>query len=254
MLTRCISSRKTCNLQFHQFRHRDMSAVAIILARGGSKRIPRKNVRPFMGQPVLQFPIKAALESGCFDEVMVSTDDDEIAAVSIAAGAVTPFRRSEKNSGDHSSTASALLEVIQQYREVGREFDYVCGMYAATPLVTARHVQDGWNLLRSNEKAETVLPVVRFGYPIQRAFCVRDGLLKLVAPEHELTRSQDLPPAYHDVGQWYWMRTAAFERSGKIFSDYCMPLVLSELDVQDIDNEDDWQLAEAKAHLRTTRL
>lgn len=227
-----------------------MSAVAIILARGGSKRIPRKNVRPFLGQPVLQFPIKAALNAGCFDEVMVSTDDDEIAEVSLAAGAVTPFRRTERNSGDHSTTTSALLEVIQQYRDAGREWDYVCGMYAATPLVTPKHLQDGWDLLRASDQHDTVLPVIRFGYPIQRAFGINNGLLKLMHPENEFTRSQDLAPAYHDAGQWYWMRRASFERQQKVFMNHCVPLVLSELEVQDIDNEDDWKLAEVKYTLK----
>ncbi len=223
-----------------------MSAVAIILARGGSKRIPRKNVRPFLDEPVIHYPIKAALASGCFDEVMVSTDDDEIAAISIAAGAVAPFRRSAANSDDHSTTTSALLEVIQQYRDAGREWDFVCGMYAATPLVTARHLRDGRDLLLASDQHDTVMPVIRFGYPIQRAFGINDGLLRLMHPENQFTRSQDLTAAYHDAGQWYWMRRASFEKHQRVFMDQCVPLVLSEMEVQDIDNEDDWKLAEVK--------
>lgn len=231
-----------------------MSAVAIILARGGSKRIPRKNVRPFLGHPVIHFPIKAALDAGCFDEVMVSTDDDEIAEISLASGAVTPFRRSEIHSCDHSTTTSALLGVIQQYRDAGREWDYVCGMYGATPLVTPQHLQDGWNLLHASDQHDTVLPVIRFGYPIQRAFGIHNGLLELMHPENEFTRSQDLAPAYHDAGQWYWMRRASFERQQKVFMNHCVPLVLSEMEVQDIDNEDDWKLAEVKYTLKHRQL
>jgi len=231
-----------------------MSAIAIILARGGSKRIPRKNVLPFLGKPVLHYPVRAALESGCFDEVMVSTDDDEIAAVAAEAGAVTPFRRSQENAGDHATTTDALLEVLQQYETVGREFDFVCCIYAATPLVTAKHLRDGWELLKSNEANETAMPVVRFGYPIQRAFMIDSGLLKLMAPEHAFTRSQDLPPAFHDAGQWYWLRTARFQEGRKIFTEHCVPLVLSEMEVQDIDNEDDWLLAELKARRRDEKL
>lgn len=227
-----------------------MSAVAIILARGGSKRIPRKNVRPFLGQPVLQYPIRSALDSGCFDEVMVSTDDDEIAAMSVAMGASVPFRRSAENSADQSTTTSALLEVIAQYRSQGREFDYVCGMYAATPLVTPKHLQDGWDLMRASSDHDTVMPVIRFGYPIQRAFGIGNGLLKLMHPENEFTRSQDLQTAYHDAGQWYWMRRTSFEQQRKVFMQHCVPLVLSEMEVQDIDNEDDWKLAEVKYTLK----
>lgn len=231
-----------------------MSSVAIILARGGSKRIPRKNVRLFLGRPVIHYPVRAALDSGCFDEVMVSTDDDEIAAVAREEGAVTPFRRSAETAGDHATTTEALLEVIRQYRESGREFDYLCGMYASTPLVTARHLREGWSLMQADPSHETVMPVVRFSYPIQRAFCISEGLLKLMATEHAFTRSQDLTPAFHDAGQWYWMRRASFEKGRKVFADHCVPLVVSELEVQDIDNEDDWRLAEVKAQIRSCKL
>jgi len=231
-----------------------MSAIAIILARGGSKRVPRKNVRLFLGRPVIHYPIRAALDSGCFDEVMVSTDDEEIAAVARDEGAVTPFRRSEENASDHATTTSVLLEVIQQYRESGREFEFVCGMYASTPLVTPQQLRDGWEMIRGNAEIGTVMPVVSFGYPIQRAFGIEQGLLKLMTPEHAFTRSQDLKPAYHDAGQWYWMRTEAFERGRKVFADHCVPMILSGIEVQDIDNEDDWSLAEVKARMRDRRL
>ena len=231
-----------------------MSSIAIILARGGSKRIPQKNIRQFGDRPVIWYPIRAAIESGCFQEVMVSTDDERIAAVARDAGALTPFRRSPENAGDHATTTSALLEVLEQYRASGREFDFLCGIYAATPLITAQHLRDGWKLICTSEQVDTVMPVVPFGYPIQRAFKVEDGLLRLMAPEYAFTRSQDLPAAYHDAGQWYWMQRRSFEVGRKIFADYCLPLVLSEVEVQDIDNEDDWKLAEVKALRRGRKL
>lgn len=230
-----------------------MSAVAIILARGGSKRIPRKNVRPFRGIPVIHYPVKAALASGCFDEVMVSTDDDEIAAIAREAGAATPFKRSSKNAGDQATSTDALIEVIESYHAAGKNFDQICGIYAVSPFVSVEHLRKGRELLLADENAQTVMPVVRFGYPVQRAFEIIDGKLQLMMPEHAFTRSQDLPAGYHDAGQWYWMRTQALLSGRKIFSDHCVPLVLSELEVQDIDHEDDWKLAELKAELIQSR-
>jgi pseudaminic acid cytidylyltransferase len=224
-------------------------SVAIILARGGSKRIPRKNIRLFRGQPIIYFPVRAAIESGCFDEVMVSTDDDEIAAVAREAGAVTPFRRSREMANDHATSTDAFIEVIEQYRALNRPFKYLCGLYAAAPLVRPNHLRAGKSLLDSDEKIQTVMPVTRFGYPIQRAFSIKDDKLILMHPENAFTRSQDLPAAYHDAGQWYWLRTDALLASRKIFSSFCVPLVLSELEAQDIDNEEDWRLAELKAEL-----
>lgn len=227
-----------------------MSALAIILARSGSKRIPGKNLRPFLGHPVIHYPVKAALESGCFDEVMVSTDDDQIAAAARAAGALTPFRRSPENASDQATTTDALLEVIAQYRAAGREFEYICGMYASAPLITVDHLRAGWEIIQNDPAAQTVMPVIRYGYPVHRAFVIQDGRLQLMMPEHGFTRSQDLPAAYHDAGQWYWMRVADFERGRKVFADRCLPVELSELEVQDIDNEVDWKLAELKARIQ----
>ena len=226
-----------------------MPAVAIILARGGSKRIPRKNIRLFRGTPVIHYPVRAALASGCFDEVMVSTDDEEIAAAAREAGAVTPFRRSAETASDQATTTDALIEVIESYRAAGKHYEYLCGIYAASPFVSVEHLRAGRDLLLNDESVQTVMPVVRFGYPVQRAFGIEHGRLKLMMPEHGFTRSQDLPAGYHDAGQWYWMRSQALLEGRKIFSEHCVPLVLSELEVQDIDNEDDWKLAELKAEL-----
>jgi N-acylneuraminate cytidylyltransferase len=227
-----------------------MSAVAIILARSGSKRIPGKNLRLFLEHPVIHYPIRAAIESGCFDEVMVSTDDEQIASIARASGAVTPFKRSAENANDHATTTDALLEVIAHYRAAGREFDFVCGMYASAPLISADHLRAGWEIIQKDPKAQTVMPVIRYGHPVQRAFVADQGQLKLMMPEFGFTRSQDLPVTYHDAGQWYWMRVADFERGRKVFADRCLLLELSELEVQDIDNEVDWRLAELKARIQ----
>jgi N-acylneuraminate cytidylyltransferase len=231
-----------------------MSALAIILARGGSKRIPRKNARIFCGKPIMQYSIEAALSCGRFSEVMVSTDDAEIAALARAAGAVTPFFRSDETANDHATTTAALAEVLAEYAKRGQRFDLFCGIYASSPLITSQHLNAGYELIQNEPRIDTVMPVVRFSYPVQRAFKIEDGGLAMMSPEHGFTRSQDLTPAYHDAGQWYWMRSASFLQQNKVFMANCLPLVLSEMEVQDIDNEDDWQMAEAKFSLRQGRL
>lgn len=230
-----------------------MSAIAIILARGGSKRIPRKNVRLFYDKPVIYYSIDAALRSGCFSEVMVSTDDEEIASIARAAGAVTPFARSAKSSNDQATTTDALREVIDTYDLEGRAFDLFCGIYGSSPLITPEHLRRGYELITSGPDVDTVMPVVRFGYPVQRAFKIEEGHLAMLQPELGFTRSQDLQAAYHDAGQWYWMRRRSFLDQEKVFMKNCVPVVLSETEVQDIDNEDDWLLAEAKYSMRQRR-
>jgi len=227
-----------------------MSAVAIILARGGSKRIPRKNTRPFYGKPVIHYSIHAAIQSGCFDEVMVSTDDEEIATLAREAGATTPFPRSARTSNDQATTTEALREVVETCTSHGRVFDLFCAIYGSSPLITAEHLRDGFDLISSDPIADTVMPVVRFGYPVQRAFRINDGYLSLMQPEFGFTRSQDLPVAYHDAGQWYWLRRSSFLTQEKVFMKNCVPVILPETEVQDIDNEEDWLLAEAKYALR----
>jgi pseudaminic acid cytidylyltransferase len=231
-----------------------MSALAIILARGGSKRIPKKNIRDFLGEPVIHYPIRAALESKCFDEVMVSTDDPAIAAIARSVGATTPFPRSAQNSTDHSSTTDALLEVLASYLTQGKTFDFICCIYAATPLIRPHHLQQASQLLNQDPTAQAIIPVVCYSHPIQRAFGIADDKLTMLHPEHTFTRSQDLPPTYHDAGQWYWMRTDAFTQHKSIFMPNCLPFILTEMECQDIDNEIDWQLAELKAQIRDQSL
>src|SRR5438270_12846523 len=180
-----------------------MSAVAIITARGGSRRIPRKNIRPFLGRPIIAYSIEAALGSGLFDEVMVSTDDDEIAAVAEEHGAAVPFRRSAAMSDDHATTADVLQEVLGEYGGRGRSFDHACCIYPTAPFVTAERLRVAFARLTASG-ADCVIPVARFGFPIWRAFCMDDDRLSYVWPEHAPKRSQDLPPAFHDAGQFYF--------------------------------------------------
>lgn len=228
-----------------------MTSLAIIPARGGSKRIPRKNVRPFAGKPMLQHSVEAALACGCFAEVMVSTDDDEIAAVARAAGASVPFVRSASTADDHAPLATVVEEVLRRYAVDGRGFDEVCVLLATAPLVTPQRLREGQAKLRATG-ADSVVPVVAFSFPIQRALRVTDDRCGFMWPEHALTRSQDLEPAYHDAGQFYWLRVSSFLAQKRIFAAHTAALPLSPLEVQDIDTEDDWALAELK-HERLQR-
>jgi len=219
--------------------------IAIITARGGSKRIPGKNIKDFLGKPIIAYSIMAALESGCFDEVMVSTDSDEIASIAQSFGANIPFLRSAATSDDIASTADVLVEVLNDYIERGLEYDYACCVYPTAPFITAQKLQKGYELLIETG-ADSVLPVARFSYPIQRSLQIENNRLSMLWPEHMDTRSQDLPPAYHDSGQFYWLKVPSFLQTRKLFTSYSVPIVVPELEVQDIDSEDDWKIAEMK--------
>jgi len=223
-------------------------SVAIITARGGSKRIPGKNIRPFLGKPIIEYSIRAALDSKVFDEVMVSTDDEKIAEISRAAGAITPFMRSNRNSDDFSTTAEVVIEVLTEYQKRGKNFDTYCCIYPTAPFVTARKLTSAKAALEAGN-ALSAIPVVRFGYPIQRALKVKDGLLSMIEVKYINSRSQDLMPAYHDCGQFYFGKTENLLKTGQIFSDRTVPLVMPETEVQDIDHEEDWTIAELKYRL-----
>jgi len=223
-------------------------AVAIITARGGSKRIPRKNIKPFLGQPIIKYSIEAALSSGCFDEVIVSTDDKEIAEVSALCGAAVPFMRSAKNSDDYASTVDVMEEVILEYKKRGQEFDYTCCIYPTAPFITGAKIKKAMELLKETD-ADTVISVVRFGYPPQRALKIEQGKMMMIWPEYTASRSQDLAPAYHDCGQFYCVRTKNFLEQRKLFTSNTLPLEMPESEVQDIDNEEDWKMAEIKYKL-----
>jgi pseudaminic acid cytidylyltransferase len=220
-------------------------ALAIVPARGGSKRIPRKNIRPFLGKPILARVVETLLASGCFAEVMVSTEDAEIAAVARSSGAAVPFLRSPVNSNDTATTAAVLLEVLGNYAQQGKRFPNFCCVYPTAVFVTADVLKKAKETLDASG-ADTVIPVLRFSFPIQRAFKVQAGELKMFQPEHMSTRSQDLDPAYHDAGQFYWARTASFLEQQTLYARKCVPVVLDDMQAHDIDSEQDWRIAEFK--------
>jgi len=228
--------------------------LAVIPARGGSQRIPRKNIREFCGKPLIAYSIQAALDSGCFDEVMVSTDDDEIASLSKSFGALVPFKRSIEASSHTATTAEVLLEVLRQYKDRGVAPTHLCCLYPTAPFVTPEILNQALGKLIEAPDTNAVIPVVRFSYPIQRALRLQNGYLGLFQNEHLLSRSQDLEPAYHDAGQFYWLKTSSFLVSKNLMGPGTVGLILSEREVQDIDNENDWALAELKFKLMSHKL
>ena len=225
-----------------------MKAIAIITARGGSKRIPRKNIKEFFGQPIISYSIKAALESGCFDKVIVSTDDEEISQVAKKFGAEVPFLRSSKNSDDFATTTDVLKEVLQEYKSRGEEFDSACCIYPTAVFVTSEKLKEAGELF-SKTDADSLIPVVKFSYPIQRSLRIDDGLLRFIYPENLNKRSQDLEASYHDCGQFYFFKPSALFSKNSIFTSRSIPFELRDYEVQDIDDENDWRLAEIKYQL-----
>lgn len=219
--------------------------VAIIPARGGSRRIPGKNIRDFCGKPIISYSIRAALESGIFSEVMVSTDCEEIAGIAREYGACVPFMRSEETSDDHATTASVLLEVVGEYKKRSREFDSICCLYPTAPFVTAEKLKKAYDTFLQSG-ADSLMPVVAFSYPPLRGLVITDGKLGMKWPEYMDTRSQDLELIYHDCGQFYFMHTETLLRDGSMIYENTVPVLVPEIETQDVDNEDDWKLAEMK--------
>lgn len=221
-----------------------MSRVAVIPARGGSKRIPRKNIRAFCGRPIIGWPIEAALSSGLFDRVLVSTDDAEIAGVARDCGAEVPFTRPATLADDYTGTTAVIAHTIETLREAGEEPDPVCCLYATAPFVTAADLATGLEKLEI-ERAAFSFSVTRYAFPVQRALRIRrDGRAEMLHPEYFYERSQDLEEAYHDAGQFYWGRTEAWLSSRPLFDHEAVPVVLPRRRVQDIDSMEDWELAE----------
>lgn len=219
--------------------------IAIIPARGGSKRIPKKNIRIFCGKPILFYSIQAAVESKIFDEIMVSTDDEEIAELALKFGANVPFKRSTKASDDFATTAEVLIEVLERYSENGVNFDYMACIYPAAPFVTTEKLKKGMGLIE-NSSAALVLPVIPFSYPPQRSYIIKDGRLKMKWEENLNKRSQDLETLYHDCGQFYCYNVREFIKNRGQIVDNIIPIFYNEKEVQDIDNESDWEIAEIK--------
>jgi N-acylneuraminate cytidylyltransferase len=218
--------------------------LAVIPARGGSKRIPRKNVRPFCGQPMIAWSIAAAREAGCMDRIIVSTDDDEIARVARACGAETPFMRPAALADDHTGTAAVVAHAIRHFQASGVQPASVCCIYATAPFLRAQDLRAGLQALESTG-CDYAFSVTSYAFPIQRAIRITPGgRVEPFQPEHLLTRSQDLEAAYHDAGQFYWGRPEAWLEQRPIFSAASTPLVLPRHRVQDIDTPEDWEHAE----------
>ncbi|WP_248742916.1 MULTISPECIES: pseudaminic acid cytidylyltransferase [unclassified Pseudomonas] len=218
-----------------------MSNVAIIPARGGSKRIPRKNLKPFDGVPMIARSIRTALDSGLFDQVVVSTDDEEIAELAQVHGAQVPFLRPAELADDFTGTSAVIVHALQQLPT----FDYACCVYATAPLLQARFLRQGLELLEQHPDKSFAFSVTDFGFPVQRALTLDgQGALTALYPEFRNTRSQDLPAAFQDAGQFYWGRGEAWLRGEILYSPASLPVILPRHLVQDIDTAEDWKRAE----------
>lgn len=226
-----------------------MSNLLIIPARGGSKRIPRKNIKDFLGKPIIAYSIEAAIKSSLFDEIMVSTDDEEIANIAKNYGAKVPFFRSEINANDYATTFDVVQEVISKYKLLNKTFQNTCCLYACAPFVSATKLTEAFQVLQKGNY-DTVFPIVPFGFPIQRALKKNDkDKVSSYNPEFNLTRSQDLEQSFHDAGQFYWMNTEACLKKKAILTDNTGSIVINEIEGQDIDTNIDWKLAELKYEL-----
>lgn len=218
--------------------------VAIIPARGGSKRIPGKNVKPFVGKPIIAWAIEAAKSAGIFDRIIVTTDSEEIALIANKYGAETPFVRPPELSDDHTPTAPVIAHCLEWLAERGSPAHYACCIYATAPFVRAAFIKQGYELLVTRQ-VSSVFSVTTFPFPIFRALRIEDdGHLSMFWPEHELTRSNDLPEAFHDAGQFYWLFCETFLKTRRVYGSDALPVILPRYLVQDIDTPEDWQTAE----------
>lgn len=222
--------------------------IAIITARGGSKRIPNKNIKLFCGKPIIQYSIEAALHAHIFDEVMVSTDSQEIAELSRNLGAGVPFMRSEETSDDYATTSDVLKEVLLKYEKSGIIFENLACIYPTAPFITKEKLCFAMNKLET-ENVDCVMPVVEYSFPPLRSVEIKENLAYMKFPEYLNSRSQDLSPWYHDCGQYYCANVKRFLDEGKLMMEKVFPVITSELEVQDIDNINDWEIAEIKFNL-----
>lgn len=224
-----------------------MANLAIIPARGGSKRIPSKNIKDFLGKPIIAYSIDTALRSGLFDEVMVSTDDEEIAIVAKRYGALVPFMRTAGTATDFSTTIEVLKEVERAYKEMkNKSFDKICCIYPTAPLMNEKRLREGFRILIEGN-FDAVFPIVPFSYPVWRGMEIVDNKTRMVWSKYKNSRSQDLRKVYHDAGQWYWYNPKKIKNA--LFTDNTSSIVLKETEVQDIDTVSDWLLAEMKYKL-----
>lgn len=221
--------------------------VAIIPARGGSKRIPKKNIKLFHGKPIIAYSIELALQSGIFDLVIVSTDCDEIAEVSRQYGAEVPFRRPEALSNDYAGTVPVLCHAEEWLLSAGYNIEKLCCIYPTSPLLTAAYLIEGAEVINKQLEFNIAFSAVKYSYPVQRSFYRSDiGSVKMLWPECYQARSQDLPSVYHDTGQFYWWRSKTLTEDSILFGEHSYAVELPEIQVQDIDTEQDWLLAEQK--------
>ncbi len=226
-----------------------MLGIAIITARGGSKRIPKKNIKEFCGRPIISYSIEAAIKSKIFDEVMVSTDSEEIADVAREYGAAVPFMRSAESSNDYAGTEDVVEEVLANYAKCGKQFLWFCCIYPTAPFLTSEKLKEAYKIFNNHTAAEALLPVVQFSFPPQRGFYNYKGYMRFRWPEFKDERSQDLEPIYHDAGQFYFVRIDAFKSQHTMIPKNSMPFILNESEVQDIDNISDWEMAELKFNI-----
>ena len=218
--------------------------IAIIPARGGSKRIPRKNIKLFCAKPMIAWSIEAALQSGCFDQVIVSTDDHEIAEVARQYGATVPFMRPAELSDDHTGTVPVIQHAIEWVNAQGQSVEQACCLYATAPFVSAEDIKRGLDILNATQ-SDYAFSVTSYAFPIQRAIRLNDeGRVQMFNPEHFNTRSQDLEEAFHDAGQFYWGTADAWLKGRMIFGAGSVPVPLPRHRVQDIDTPEDWVRAE----------
>jgi len=217
--------------------------IAIIPARGGSKRIPRKNIKDFFGKPLIAYSIEVALQSNLFQKVIVSTDDEEIAEIARKYGAETPFIRSSKLSDDFTTSGDVIKDAITQLQQLGEDFDFVCTIYATAPLLQKEYLIEGFHTLQ-NSDAQMAFSVTSMPFPIQRSFKITKKLrCEMFTPEHFTSRSQDLEESYQDAGQFYWERVGVKPKDIPFGRD-SIPIVLPRHLVQDIDTLEDWKRAE----------
>ena len=222
--------------------------IAIITARGGSKRIPKKNIKEFCGKPIIAYSIEAARRAAVFDEIMVSTDDSEIADMAQKYGAKVPFLRSRKNADDHATTVDVLIEVLEEYEKIGVEFRTLCCIYPTAPFITAERLRKAMEMLNDTD-ADSVMPVTAFSFPPMRGMYVKGGILTYCWPEYMNRRSQDIETMYHDCGQFYCIKAESFLHNRKMVTEHTKAIIVPEHEVQDIDTMEDWVIAEMKYRL-----
>ena len=221
-----------------------MGNLCIIPARGGSKRIPHKNIKELNGRPIISYVIELAKNTNLFSEILVSTDDNSIVKIVKEYGVITPFMRSEENSNDVATLTDVIKEVIGEYKKKGQEFETICCILPTAALITSQIIKDAY--VKIGKGASTVLPVLKFSYPIQRALKNEAGFLHMNQKEHLNTRSQDLEEFYHDSGQFYWLKTTDFLRENKIFTSKTAFIELKEDQAQDVDTPADWRMLKIK--------